>query len=670
MKRICLFAAYNYGDDIKEYVYDYLKELAKYSDIYYLADNNISENNPHIERLLGICKNIYFVKHGMYDFGSWSLLAKEYVGWNIIEQYDELLFANDSCFCMQEFEKVFQIMDQKDCDTWALMATDENNTGYFQTLQDYLKIPIEEIPMFTLGSYFMAFRKKVIEDKDFQHFVNSVKKESNRLDVCSKYEMGLTKFLQIKSFKIDAFINTVYRGAVIYNTHGIKLLKDGFPLVKVKIFRDNPLSIKSLESMKTLIKKYTGNNKIDDYLKEVNFVEYYGKPLRVNPLKPENWRPSFFKRKLRDIIIPLSPPIYIDTYKVAKKHLVDRKKSIYKNPSGKHIIYFNVSRDLIGGGMLSINRFVEKTLKHFPDKFDEIFVSGLPLKNKPVKYSMFKEALPMRAFNDIVKNTYPEYLTLNIPEVFLQGFLNDLSNYQKVWLQAIPYLHINILDQNHELFPDRLYLEICKEYTDKVTVTMAHKEYCSAQVAKSIDCPIRVLTPFLPEFYRRGFQDKEKIIAISPDQFIFDGVSKKDEALTHLQNELPDYNIVIIENLKLEEYKQLISKALFTISFGEGYDGYYIEPLMSDSLSFAVYNETFFPPQFKDAPTVYASYGEFMENIVKDIRILEKDEKTYRRYSKISEKMTQDVTNDEISLKNLEDFYNDDFDFSPVTYKL
>jgi len=669
MKRICLFAAYNYGDKVEDYVYDYLTELAKYTDIYYLADNTIKKDDPHVGRLLSICKNIYFVKHGMYDFGSWSLMAKEFVGWDIIKQYDELIFANDSCFCVQGFEKVFDKMDTIECDTWTLMATDENNKGYYETLEDYLKKPIDQVPMFTMGSYFMAFRKKVIEDLDFQHFINSVEKESNRLDVCMKYEMGLTKFLQIKNFKIDAFINTVYRGATIYNTHGIKFLANGFPLVKVKTFRDNPLSIKSLSSMKNLIKMYTGNDKIDEYLKQIGFVEHYGKPLRLNPLKLENWRPFFFKQKFKDIIIPLSPPIYIDIYKVMKHNLVNRKKSIHNRPSGKYIVYFNVSKDMIGGGMLSINRFVDKTLKHFADRFDDVIVSGVPLKNKPVKYSMFEQALPMRSFNKIVKKTYPKHLTLNIPEVFLPGFLNDLTNYQKVWLESIPHLHINILNQNHELFPDRLYIEMCKEYTNKVTVTMAHEEYCTKKVSESIDCPVKLLTPFLPEFYKRDFKDKEKIIAISPDQFIFDGIPKKDEALVYLKSELPDYKIVIIENLKLEEYKQLISKALFTISFGEGYDGYYIEPLMSDSLSFAVYNETFFPPQFKDAPTVYTSYEKFMENIVSDIRKLEKDAKTYKKYSNISEKMTKEVTNDEISLKNLKDFYNGDFDFVPRTYK-
>ena len=70
--------------------------------------------------------------------------------------------------------------------------------------------------------------------------------------------------------------------------------------------------------------------------------------------------------------------------------------------------------------------------------------------------------------------------------------------------------------------------------------------------------------------------EKEKIIAVSPDAFVFDGVSKKDETLKYLKEALPDYEKVIINDLTLEEYKKLISREMFTITFGEGYDGYFI----------------------------------------------------------------------------------------------
>ena len=43
MKRICLFAGYDKNNIIHDYVVYYLKELSSVSDVYYMADNEISD---------------------------------------------------------------------------------------------------------------------------------------------------------------------------------------------------------------------------------------------------------------------------------------------------------------------------------------------------------------------------------------------------------------------------------------------------------------------------------------------------------------------------------------------------------------------------------------------------------------------------------------------------
>ena len=672
MKRICLFAGYNSDGNVDQYVYDYLEELSKYADIYYMAEGPTA-GDTDIDVLLNYCKNIYFIDHGKYDFGSYSELAKQYVGWDVIEKYDELIFANDSCFCVQEFKKVFETMEKKECDAWGLLATDERNYEYYYTLEDYLNIPASKVPYFCIGTYFIVFRKAVIKDKMFQSFINAVQKEQDRHQICMKYEMGLTRFLKKNGFKISAYVDVVYRNVIVYNEQGIRLLKRGFPLVKAKIFYENPLSVDNLDNLKQLIICYVKNNKIDGYLSSmvssINQKHMHGYDLK------NTWTPPLFKKSKKEILKLLLPPVFITKY----KHMVYRSKmnnaaelALLKEyncdhtvPSGEYVIYFNVAVDTIGGGMLSINRFIDKTIALFKDTDTVILLSGLPLNNPAVTYTMFEGRLQMYHFSDIVASVYPEKLVLHIPEYYLPDFIHGMSDIQKQWLMSIPFLHINIMDQNHDYFPGREYFEHCKVYTDKVTITTAHKEYTTQEMAEEVDCPVKLLTPFLPEFYKVPHSKKEKIIAISPDEFIFDGVSKKDETLKYLRHELPQYEIVIINNLSLDEYKELISKALFSITFGEGYDGYFIEPFLSNSVAFAVYNTTFFPSQFKDAPTVYYSWDEFIENIVDDIKELQKNEQLYEKYSMLTEKMIKQVTNDDLSNKNLQEFYDDKFDCIP-----
>jgi len=676
MKRICLFAGYNSDGIVEEYVFDYLKELSTYADIFYMAEGPVP-SSMDIDKLLNCCKNIYFIDHGKYDFGSYSELAKKYVGWDIIEEYDELIFANDSCFCVQEFKKVFKTMEAYRCDVWGLLATDERNYQYYYTLEDYLNIPSSKVPYFCIGTYFIVFRNVVVKDEKFRKFINSVRKETDRHQVCMKYEIGLTRFLKKNRYKISLFIDVVYRNVIIYNEQGIRLLKRGFPLVKVKTFKENPLSVSNLHTLRMLIKSYTHNEKIDKYLSAINIsdnkVEQYRKD------RKDAWVPPLLKKSKKEILKLILPPILITKYKeiVYRSNnngshdvaLLKKYNCDYRRPNGEYIIHFNVAVDTIGGGMLSINRFIDKTIALFKNTNMNILLSGLPLNNPVVTYSMFEPRLQMYHFSDIVAATHPEKLILHIPEFYLPGFINDLNVMQKQWLLSIPYLHINIMDQNHEYFPDRGYIEHCKVYTDKVTISTAHTEYTSDEVAEEVDCPIKLLTPFLPEFYRIPFGEKEKIIAVSHDEFMFDGESKKEETLKYLIEKLRDYEIIVIDNMSLEEYKQLISKALFTITFGEGYDGYFIEPFLSDSIAFAVYNSMFFPGQFKYAPTVYNSWNEFIDNIVDNIIELNENEELYNKYSTITEDMIREVTNDDISIMNLKEFYDDKYDYVPEVCK-
>lgn len=638
MKRICLFAGYNSDDKILPYVFDYLEEISKYSDIYYMADSEISKKKSDISDLLKYCKNVYFVNHGKYDFGSYSELAKKYVGWDKISEYDELIFANDSCFCVQEFSQVFKKMDHTNCDAWGLLATDERNYENFYTFEEYLQIPSSKVPFFCIGSYFIAFRKQVIADLEFQGFINSVSKESDRHQVCIKYEMGLTQFLKRKKFKLSTYIDIVYRNVIIYNEQGIRLLNRGFPLVKIKTFKENPLSIKNLNNISLMIQEYVKNDRIIKYLQHANITI------------PEN-----IKNIITFFFLQGEQNSTISRYKSKNKNSLDKN----------YIVYFNVSHNTIGGGMLSINRFIKQTINLFRNKDTTVMLSGLPLENPAINYTMFDSELPMVHFNDIVDNVFPKNLILHIPEIYLPNFINYLTDKHKNWLLSIPYLHINIMDQNHDLFPERVYFEHCKSYTDKVTITAAHSKYCTMKVAEEVDCPVTLLTPFLPKFYRSSFYKKEKIIALSPDEFVFNNISKKNETIAYLKKELPDYKVIVINDISLEEYKKLISKALFTITFGEGYDGYFIEPFLSDSVAFAVYNKTFFPLQFIDAPTVYLSFNDFIENIVKDIRLLEENKLQYQNFSKITENMIKKITNDHISTQNLIDFYANKYNFIP-----
>lgn len=201
--------------------------------------------------------------------------------------------------------------------------------------------------------------------------------------------------------------------------------------------------------------------------------------------------------------------------------------------------------------------------------------------------------------------------------------------------------------------PEQYYIEELRTLcNNRLTITVAHDSYLTSKKVEQYNCPLYLLTPFLPSFYRIPFQEKEKIIVFSPDDNEY-----KIEVMKKIRNELPDYKIKIVKNMTLEEYKHLISKAMFTVTFGEGYDGYFIEPYLSDSISFAVHNTTFFPRTFKKVPTVYETWTDLLEKITYDIRSYENNNFLYEAISNDVENEIQRFTNNRQSNLDLYEFY-------------
>src|SRR5690606_24255813 len=88
VRRVCLFAGYDADGLVDDYVLDYVRELARFADVYYLADCDMQPGQ--LERLAPYVRGAWAYRHGKYDFGSYSELVAR-LGWDAIAGYDELL---------------------------------------------------------------------------------------------------------------------------------------------------------------------------------------------------------------------------------------------------------------------------------------------------------------------------------------------------------------------------------------------------------------------------------------------------------------------------------------------------------------------------------------------------------------------------------------------------
>lgn len=220
-KRCVIFVGYSFDGTIPEYDIYYIKELKKICDsIIYIMDNPILDSE--LDKIKGLVDYAEFRKHGGYDFGSWRK-GLEYLQKNkMLNAFDSMIFANDSCYGpVYPFQDLLQKMQSTKADFWGLV---DSYDGQYHLL-----------------SFFYYFTKKVFTDPYFMDFFLKLPKKMKFEDAWKKGEVSFTAYLR-KKFSSDVFIpdfSTATSKCYLSGNRNptvwpYSLLKKGFPLIKVK----------------------------------------------------------------------------------------------------------------------------------------------------------------------------------------------------------------------------------------------------------------------------------------------------------------------------------------------------------------------------------------------------------------------------------------------------
>lgn len=310
-----------------------------------------------------------------------------------------------------------------------------------------------------------------------------------------------------------------------------------------------------------------------------------------------------------------------------------RNKQLSKfEHSDKIILLLLPDGDKINGGVLSIvsifNEFKSLQYLHQCD----VLASTYPYNSNEyfLKFSKFKNEMIVFDLKQILKKIKKiKEIHIHIPELFFADFIDS---FEKEWsavdkdkLLDSNILHINILNQNDMLMPDSKYIDkIKKLITSNVTMTVAHKRYATVEKRNQYDVSLHYLSAWLNPlpYVVKDFCNKENIILFSPDEFSRLNITyhlTKQDLIEKLKLALPTFEVLVIQNLTYDAYKALVSNSKFTITLGEGLDGYFVETILSGGIAFAVYNDKFFTEDYKNLPTVYSSIEDLFFNIGEDI---------------------------------------------------
>lgn len=366
------------------------------------------------------------------------------------------------------------------------------------------------------------------------------------------------------------------------------------------------------------------------------------------------------------IKLAVKNPDFVNDLKIETKEAIKVQNNYNLTPlkmAKKMILFLTPPCVKINGGVMSIYSLCETSRNLNPDSF--CIISTYP--NDKYTYAKNDEFLNdenIYRFSQIVDNCKNlDELIIHIPDGYSRHFYKDLKKKDICFLKSIKNLHINILNQNIKIMPKPNKLKDLYRLTDKITQTIAHDRYATQEVCNKWQIPTHLFSVNidLEKYKTYLFEEKEKIIALSPDEH-----ECREKLVETLKQNLPDWKLVTIQNMSFSEYMDLISKAFFTITFGEGMDGYFNQPIYKNSIGIAAYNDEFFPSkEWLNLKNVYATYEDMIKNISKDLKELHSNKDLYYMTIEEHRQKLNSIYVENNYISNLQRFYKKEYDFIP-----
>lgn len=323
------------------------------------------------------------------------------------------------------------------------------------------------------------------------------------------------------------------------------------------------------------------------------------------------------------------------------------------------IVFLTPGYEHRGGGVLSIAAIYRESaaLRHLHRA--KVALCAVP-GDDPFffKYSWFKNRNYLLDLDSVLRSCERlDYLLLHIPEYAVNQVLDWLNSASTAYLWNVRQVHLNILLQNIECLQGQNVSEL--KGFGKVTCTTAHEAYTNCATRDALGVPVHRLGVCVgPERYSRtGYQEKEPLLIVSHDEH-----PMKEKVLKQIAEMCPDLKIEIIHNLSYEAYKKLLRRAKWSLTFGEGLDGYFAEQIWSGGVAFAVFNDRYFTPAFAGLDTVYPSWDALVDRMPTDLQRLD-EPVAYNRCWRESYELLNGLHSTDRFRENLRLFYRGEYTF-------
>lgn len=230
MKRLLLYVHFNKYDHISRHVIYQLEHMRPlFEKLVFISNSKLSQGEVDKLRERNLIDDFIQRDNKGYDFAAWHD-GMEFVGFEELKQYDSVTVMNDTCFGpLWDMEPIYKQYElNEEISFWGMTNHQSIKTG---------NLNINE----HLQSYFISFKKNLVESSVFQNFWKEVESYEDVQNVIDNYETQYTKRFVDAGFKYASVLDTLplndqffHSNFTIHYPH--VLLDAGVPFIKIKAF--------------------------------------------------------------------------------------------------------------------------------------------------------------------------------------------------------------------------------------------------------------------------------------------------------------------------------------------------------------------------------------------------------------------------------------------------
>ena len=257
MKRAGIYFFFDKDGIVDQYVPFFISELHKVVDYIVVVINGkltATGREVLVESADDLC-----VRENR-GFDAWAYKeAIEYIGWEDLHKFDELVLANCTTFGpLFPFQETFEKMEADPCDFWGMYCCFGDKKK-----KDWFGIPLPKGIPAHIASNFLVFKRNILHSYEFHYFWESLPQVRNYFESNAHFEFPLTDNFAEKGFSWATVDNGLFQNTcpniMVYGAlQAISELK--IPIFRKKAFFDPNGSIDFCTDIPREVMRYIANN--------------------------------------------------------------------------------------------------------------------------------------------------------------------------------------------------------------------------------------------------------------------------------------------------------------------------------------------------------------------------------------------------------------------------